>query len=463
MANEIYPVIYSSGATLIAVLLNDAAQARDVSSAAWVALASATFANCKFSLTEIGTTGVYAANLPSGVDATGDYTALVYLSTATAFAGVLIQVAVAPAFAKAEVIAAGVLLAADQAVNVTKINGSAVTVPVSVPATLTDLPAAPADWLTAAAVEVGAVTKIQTGLATPTNITAASGVALAADQSGVTIGTVNALAAGAIASIWNALTSGLATVNSIGKRLVDFVTTLVYAAPPAAAPTVEQIRAELETGTGALLPLVKTKTDYLPSATAGAADGVAIVGSVMGKSAVTLAAADVSGNLPVDLKTVTAGVDFSTTMKSSITAAAVVDTDAIVDAVVPAIVNGLLDAAAGEHTGVLAGVAQDATVSKLNEAGVRTAIGMATANLDTQLSVIAADVAGLDGDAMRGTDGANTVAPDNAVITEISDDLAKVKAAVHDSATVIEGVITLANGTTVTRDSDGNRVTVEQS
>ena len=47
---------------------------------------------------------------------------------------------------------------------------------------LTALPAAPTDWLSAAAVAAAAVTKIQNGLATPTNITAASGVALAASQ-----------------------------------------------------------------------------------------------------------------------------------------------------------------------------------------------------------------------------------------------------------------------------------------
>lgn len=43
----------------------------------------------------------------------------------------------------------------------------------------------------------------------------------------------------------------------------------------------------------------------IPDATAGASGGLAIVGSVMGKSAATLAAADVSGNLPVDVKAYT--------------------------------------------------------------------------------------------------------------------------------------------------------------
>jgi hypothetical protein len=47
---------------------------------------------------------------------------------------------------------------------------------------LTNLPSVPTDWLAAAGVKADAVTKIQAGLATPTNITAASGVALAVDQ-----------------------------------------------------------------------------------------------------------------------------------------------------------------------------------------------------------------------------------------------------------------------------------------
>lgn len=48
-------------------------------------------------------------------------------------------------------------------------------------------------------------------------------VNLVADQSGVTIGTVNAVAAGVIAAIWDNLTSGLTQAGSIGKLLVDNV------------------------------------------------------------------------------------------------------------------------------------------------------------------------------------------------------------------------------------------------
>jgi hypothetical protein len=42
----------------------------------------------------------------------------------------------------------------------------------------------------------------------------------------------------------------------------------------------------------------------IPDAAAGAASGLAIVGSIMGKSPATLAPADVSGNLPTDLQTI---------------------------------------------------------------------------------------------------------------------------------------------------------------
>jgi hypothetical protein len=86
---------------------------------------------------------------------------------------------------------------------------------------------------------------------------------------------------------------------------------------PAGASTAADIAA-IKSDSGA----IKTKTDYLPSAAAGGAGGVAIVGSVMGKSPATLAAGDVTGNLPADLKAITAGVDLSATMKTSVTTAA---------------------------------------------------------------------------------------------------------------------------------------------
>ena len=72
---------------------------------------------------------------------------------------------------------------------------------------LTNLPSVPTDWLTAAGVSAGAVTKVQTGLATPTNITAATGVVLSpVTHTGATIPTVTTV--GTTTNLTNAPTSG---------------------------------------------------------------------------------------------------------------------------------------------------------------------------------------------------------------------------------------------------------------
>ncbi|MFZ2937668.1 MAG: hypothetical protein WA066_03065 [Candidatus Omnitrophota bacterium] len=72
---------------------------------------------------------------------------------------------------------------------------------------------------------VPSVVQIQTGLATPTNITAGTITSVTA---GVTVTTNNdktgyGLSATAIQAIWDALTSALTTVGSIGKKLADWI------------------------------------------------------------------------------------------------------------------------------------------------------------------------------------------------------------------------------------------------
>lgn len=78
---------------------------------------------------------------------------------------------------------------------------------------LTNLPSIPANWLTGAGIAADAVTKVQAGLATPTNITAASGVTLtsaydpaktaaqAGDAMTLTVGTGSALVAATAAQV----------------------------------------------------------------------------------------------------------------------------------------------------------------------------------------------------------------------------------------------------------------------
>lgn len=109
--------------------------------------------------------------------------------------------------------------------------------------TLTNLPAVTADWLTAAGVKADAVTKIQSGLATPINITAASGIALAANQHVIVdSGTVTTLtnlpaittdwlsAAGVSAAAVTKIQSGLATPTNISAGTITNVTNLTNAA-----------------------------------------------------------------------------------------------------------------------------------------------------------------------------------------------------------------------------------------
>ena len=91
-----------------------------------------------------------------------------------------------------------------------------------------------------------------------------------------------------------------------------------------------QILAAAITGTAAQIVAAFTKffdkasptgtVNSLPDAVAGATGGVAIVGSVMGKSPATLAAGDVTGNLPAVVKAED-NIDFGAAKKTSLNAA----------------------------------------------------------------------------------------------------------------------------------------------
>lgn len=80
-----------------------------------------------------------------------------------------------------------------------------------------------------------------------------------------------------VADIWNALTSGMSTAGSIGKRIVDFLTGDIFArlGAPAGASISADIAA-VKSDTGA----IKTKTDNLPTDPADASDIAAAFGTV---------------------------------------------------------------------------------------------------------------------------------------------------------------------------------------
>lgn len=146
------------------------------------------------------------------------------------------------------------------------------------------------DQLAGQTVTAAAGVTFPTSVASPTNITAASGVALTAaydpaktaaqagDAMTLTSGERTTLAA----AIWNALTSGLTTVSSIGKLLVDNINATIssrlasssYSAAPTAADNASAVWDEALAG----------------HATAGSA-GAALSAAGGGADAATIAAA----------------------------------------------------------------------------------------------------------------------------------------------------------------------------
>jgi hypothetical protein len=120
---------------------------------------------------------------------------------------------------------------------------------------LTALPAAPTDWLSAAAVAAAAVTKIQAGLSTY-----AGGAVASVSGSVGSVASYGTLVGDIATAVWAVATSALTGAGSIGKRVVDFVTTLVYEAPPAAAPDIAPLAANI----------VKVKAAVYDSATVAA-------------------------------------------------------------------------------------------------------------------------------------------------------------------------------------------------
>jgi hypothetical protein len=157
-----------------------------------------------------------------------------------------------------------------QEVNLTHVNGTAATSAAGRPEVNTT-------HLAGQAVTAAAGVTFPTSVASPTNITAATGITVSTNNDKTGYG----LSSAAVQAIWDALTSALTTAGSIGKKLADWVigtsqTGDAYArlgAPAGASVSADIAAAKADTAA------IKTKTDFLPSATAGAAGGVFIAGS----------------------------------------------------------------------------------------------------------------------------------------------------------------------------------------
>jgi hypothetical protein len=141
-------------------------------------------------------------------------------------------------------------------------------------------------------------------VASPTNITAATGITVATNNDKTGYG----LSASAIQAIWDALTSALTTVGSIGKKLADWTIGTAQTGDAFArlgAPAGASVSADIA-AVKAVEDAVKVKTDFLPSATAGASGGLFIAGA---NAATTV---NLTGNLSGSVGSVTAGVTVTT-------------------------------------------------------------------------------------------------------------------------------------------------------
>jgi hypothetical protein len=127
-------------------------------------------------------------------------------------------------------------------------------------------------------------------------------------------------------AIWDEALSGHATAGTTGKKLTDLANAdLSGVATSAALATVAgyidtevaSILAAVDTEVAA----IKTKTDYLPSATAGAAGGVFIAGANAATSVTTALTANITGNLSGSVGSVTGAVGSVTGAVGSVTGA----------------------------------------------------------------------------------------------------------------------------------------------
>jgi len=161
---------------------------------------------------------------------------------------------------------------------------------------------------------------------------------------------------------------------------------------------------------------IKVKTDFLPSATAGTAGGVFIAGTNAATTITTGLTTTFTGNVTGSVGSVTgltaANLDVAVssrlatagyTAPDNATVALIAGyTDSIESRLPAALVGGRMAANAevvGDKTGY------SLTTAPLDAAGTRTAVGLAAANLDTQLAALLPT--------------ASYTAPDNASITAI--------------------------------------------
>lgn len=180
-----------------------------------------------------------------------------------------------------------------------------------------------------------------------------------------------------------------------GTGQLDFTSGVVKA-------NLVQILAAAVTGTAANIVAAFTKffdkasptgtVNSLPDAVAGAAGGVAIVGSVMGKSPATLAAADVTGNLPVDLQTIKTQ---AVTAAAPVTVPASIGTSTYAGGAVASVTGDVGGKVIGGGVSSITGVGAQADVQTIKgraitDPGGTVAVGTNVAQVGSQMDLVSA-------------------------------------------------------------------------
>jgi len=270
-----------------------------------------------------------------------------------------------------------------------------------------------------------------------------AGGAVASVTAAVTVGTNNdktgyALSSAGVQAVWDALTSALTTAGSIGKRIVDYLTGDIFArigAPagasisadiaaissaPSASTVASAVRTELTTELGRIDAAISTRSTYAGADTSGT---TTLLSRITGAAllAASYTAPDNAGIAAVKAKTDNLPSDpadasdisgaFLTVNSTLATIAGYVDTEvaaikAKTDLIPasPAAVGDIPTAStiastvweedlSGHATTGSAGAALTAAASGsggggLDAGGVRAALGLASANLDTQLAAL---------------------------------------------------------------------------
>jgi hypothetical protein len=180
---------------------------------------------------------------------------------------------------------------------------------------------------------------------------------------------------GIVAAIWNALTSGMATVGSIGKRIADYLDVAVSSRGTGTALDASGVRSAVGLASANLdtqLSGISGKTNLIPASPAA-------VGSAMTLAANSVnAAAIATGAIDAD----SIAADAVTKLQNGLSTYAGTDTPGTTTLLsrLSAAWASLLDVA----------VSTRGTGTALDAAGVRSAVGLASANLDTQLGGIKA-------------------------------------------------------------------------